>query len=273
MIVFPNAKINIGLNIVERLNNGYHVIESVFVPVALCDALEVLPQKELNKPTANFTSFGIEIPGNAQHNICLKAIELLSQKYEFPAVAVQLLKKIPIGAGLGGGSADGAFTLKAINNLFDLGISTHELEHYAALLGSDCPFFIPNTTAYQYGVGGNLSPIDLPLTGLHYLLVYPNLHISTAQAYANCRPMQPAIDLKTALQAPMHTWKDSVFNDFEKTVNTQFPALPNIKKELYSMGAIYAAMSGSGSTVFGIFDHKPQISAAFAKYNCFLGQW
>ena len=248
MIVYPNAKINIGLNVLEKRVDGYHELSSVFYPVKdLCDILEVLPSTEFS-----FSSSGIEIPGEG--NICIKAFEMLKQDFGISNVKIHLHKQIPIGAGLGGGSADGAFMLKAMNTLFDLKLSTAQLEKYALQLGADCPFFIENTPKYVQGIGEKMIGIGLELSNYEIKFIFPELHISTAEAYADITPRIPETNLLDLINQPIENWRGKVKNDFEVAAFTKDPQLQEMKNQLYADGAIYASMSGSGSVLYGVFE-------------------
>ncbi|MFC5271469.1 4-(cytidine 5'-diphospho)-2-C-methyl-D-erythritol kinase [Adhaeribacter terreus] len=255
MILFPNAKINIGLNVTERRADGFHNLESVFYPVNWCDALEILPSEE-----TEFTSSGIEIPGNPESNLCLKAYELLKIDFEIPPVKMHLHKNIPIGAGLGGGSADAAFALKGLNELFELNLTSEQLENYARKLGADCAFFIQNKPVYAFNKGDEFEAVKLHLSGFQIIIVYPEIHITTAEAYGKIKPKPAEIPVKKAVQNAMENWQKTVFNDFETALFPTYPILPELKKQLYNAGAVYASMTGSGSAVFGIF--KKEIPAS-----------
>ena len=247
MIVYPNAKINIGLNVLEKRADGYHELASVFYPVKdLCDILEILPSTEFS-----FSSSGIKIPGEG--NICAKAFEMLKQDFEIDNVKIHLHKQIPIGAGLGGGSADGAFILKAMNLLFDLKLSTAQLEKYALQLGADCPFFIENIPKYVQGVGEKMMGVDLDLSAYELRFIFPELHISTAEAYAEIIPQLPTTNLLDLISQPIQSWKGKVKNDFEISTFTKHPKLKVMKAQLYADGARYASMSGTGSVLYGVF--------------------
>ncbi len=269
MITFPNAKINIGLNIIEKRDDGFHNIESVFYPVGLCDALEVVENTEAGVERFTFTSSGIEIPGDATDNLCYFAYHLVSQDYPVPAVKVHLHKHIPIGAGLGGGSADAAFFIKLLNDKFELGISWGEMHHYARQLGSDCSFFVSNKPSFAEGRGDQYESMKLDLSKYYVVLVYPNIHVNTAKAYSGVKPKMPTRSLENdILNLPIEQWKEFIHNDFEDSIFPSFPEIKNIKEKLYSKGAIYSAMSGSGSTVFGIFDSATNLKEAFE--GCFV---
>jgi 4-diphosphocytidyl-2-C-methyl-D-erythritol kinase len=254
MLSFPNCKINIGLNIVSRRPDGYHNLETVFYPVPLTDALELIRSDTRLETGVRFTQTGLIVAGNPADNLCVKAWQLLKKEYpELPAVEMHLHKVIPMGAGLGGGSADGAFALQLLNRFFQLDIPEEKLAALALQLGSDCPFFIHNRPAFATGRGENLEPIPLNLSKYRIVLVNPGIHISTAQAFTGIRPQTAALALKTAISQPLTAWKDSIVNDFESTVFPLFPALKEIKEELYRQGALYASLTGTGSTLYGIF--------------------
>jgi 4-diphosphocytidyl-2-C-methyl-D-erythritol kinase len=264
MIVFPNAKINIGLNIIEKREDGFHNIESVFYPVGLSDALEIIENTDTLTERFVFTSSGIEIPGDVKDNLCYYAYHLIAADYSLPNVKVHLHKHIPIGAGLGGGSADAAFFIRLLNDKFELGISWGEMHHYARQLGSDCSFFISNKAAFAEGRGDTYESIQLTLNDYYIALVYPNIHINTAIAYSKVNPKYPTRSLENdILNLPIEQWKDHIHNDFEDSVFLQFPEIKNIKEVLYAQGALYAAMSGSGSTVFGIFKSSTDLKSCF----------
>lgn len=259
MLVFPNAKINLGLQITEKLPNGYHAINTCFYPVPITDALEFVEAKK-----TTFASSGIDIPGNEKQNLVLKAYQLLKKDYQLPNLSIHLLKQIPIGAGLGGGSADAAFMLSALNEYFQLFLDSSLLEDYAAQLGSDCPFFIENKPALATGTGTDLTPFEFSLKGYWLVLVNPGIHISTQAAYAGVSPKPAETDLKELLSSmDLERWKSELVNDFEASIFPQEPKLAALKAQLYDLGANYAAMSGSGSTMFGIFKSEPQLKADF----------
>ncbi|KAA0990809.1 4-(cytidine 5'-diphospho)-2-C-methyl-D-erythritol kinase [Dyadobacter aurulentus] len=266
MLVFPNAKINIGLHIVEKRPDGFHNIESCFYPVGWKDALEIT---EADQFSIEFD--GIAIPGNQSDNICVKAYELVSREYPLPPVKIHLLKTIPIGAGLGGGSADAAFTIKALNYLFKLGISFEKQLSYARRLGSDCAFFILNRPTYCFGKGDQFESIDVVLREKWIVLVNPGIHISTIEAYAGVEPKPGESDLRNLLKLPVAQWKGKVKNDFEATLFAKYPLLEEIKEELYEQGALYASMSGSGSTIFGIFDQEQDLTEVFREFRVWQG--
>lgn len=252
MIVFPNAKINIGLNIIQRRQDGYHNIETAMVPIKLSDVLEIIPSKH-----PSFQTTGIPIPDDGQ-NLVLQAYELLKNDTKIPEVAIHLHKIIPMGAGLGGGSSDAAFALKALNELFELGLETQQLENYARKIGSDCAFFIKNEPVIAKGRGDELEPLSIHnIQGKYLILVCPNVHSNTAEAYSGVISCQPKKNLKKTLSGEVGKWKNEVFNQFETTIFKKHPELHRIKQSLYESGAVYASMSGSGSAVYGIFDNEP----------------
>ncbi len=251
MITFPNAKINLGLNIISKREDGYHNIESCFYPIPWHDSLEVIEAASFA-----FHSYGLDIPGDTSSNLCVKAFELLKADHKIPSVEIHLIKNIPMGAGLGGGSADGAFTLKMLDELFELGLTEDQLEAYSLQLGSDCPFFIKNKPVIASGRGEHLKPIDLNLSGHHLAIHNPGIHVSTKEAYAGVTPQSPAQSILDLIQKPMSEWKDAMVNDFEASIFPNHPTIAQLKQEMYNAGAIYASMTGSGSTVFGIFEEK-----------------
>lgn len=252
MLVFPNAKINLGLNITEKRPDGYHNLETIFYPIPVEDALEV---NVLNEGNEKFRlhQAGLEIAGAAESNLVVKAYKLLDEKFGLPPVDIHLYKHIPSGAGLGGGSADAAFMLKLLNERFSLQLSDDELEEYAAKLGADCAFFISNRPTYAEGIGNIFSPVSLSLKGYQIWLVKPDIFVSTRDAFAQIKPHRPAMSLKEIVKLPVEEWKGCMVNDFEESVFPQFPAIAEIKEEMYRQGAVYASMSGSGSSVYGLF--------------------
>lgn len=249
MIVFPNCKINLGLHVTQKRPDGFHNLETVFYPLPVNDALEVITHTQLQ-----FESSGIPVPGNAADNLCLRAFRLLQSDFpHLPPVNIHLFKNIPIGAGLGGGSADAAFMLQLLNQKFQLDLTETALVNYAAQLGSDCPFFIVNRPCYATGRGEIMETITLDLSGYSFLLVHPGIHVNTGWAFQQLTPGAPAYLLKDVIQTPVELWKDVLKNDFEQPVFQAHPVLGAIKQQMYSSGALYAAMSGSGSAVFGVF--------------------
>lgn len=252
MIAFPNAKINIGLNIIEKRKDGFHNIESIFYPIFdLVDILEIIELKTKSSP--QFSSSGISIPGEASFNLCLKAYNLLKEEYDIPIVAIHLHKIIPIGAGLGGGSADAAFTLKLLNDLFKLNLSDEILIEYARKLGSDCAFFIKNKPLYAFGKGDEFEDINLNLSTYKIKIEYPSIHIGTAEAYKGIKPFKSKLQLKEIINQPINSWKKSIKNDFESSIFLNYPEIEQLKLKFYEEGAVYTSMTGSGSAVYGIF--------------------
>ena len=260
MVTFANAKINLGLHVLERREDGYHNLETVFYPIRWCDGIEVV--KQTGEPFS-FNSIGLKIDGELEQNLCYKAWHLLSQKYELPPLQIILQKVIPMGAGLGGGSSDAACVLKLINQVVKLDISDNDLMLLAQKLGSDCPFFIRNEPMLARGRGEILSPISINLDAYKIVVVMPPLTVSTSEAYGLITPKKPAVDLTTVINADIFSWKDNLHNDFEVPIFNKYPLLKEIKEELYNQGAIYAAMSGSGAAIYGIFNKDvviPQIN-------------
>lgn len=288
MVAFPNCKINLGLNIIHKRNDGYHDLETVFFPVPLTDALEVVRNEisslksqdtsSKNKEqrtqnlqatsnqqpaTCNFSSTGLPINGSESDNLCVKAYQLLKQDFpDLPAIKMHLHKVIPMGAGLGGGSADGAFALKLLNDKFQLQLTTEQLIKYALQLGSDCPFFIINKPCFATSRGEIMQPINLNLSAYQLVLVNPQIHIGTGWAFSNITPKVPVTSIQTVIQQPVETWKEALVNDFQAPAIQQYPAIGEAIYQFYEQGAVYSAMTGSGSTVFGLFlkDVKPQLS-------------
>lgn len=273
MIFFPNCKINLGLHITGKRPDGYHDLETLFYPVPITDALEIITNEQADKlVTFNLTGLPVETTGE---NICEKAYHLLKQHYpQLPPVSIHLHKAIPIGAGLGGGSADGAFTLMLLNKKYNLQLSEQKLIALALELGSDCPFFIKNMSCLGSGRGEQLQPITLNLSPYKLVLVNPGIHINTGWAFSQLKPQAPAQSLSTIIQQPVTGWKANLTNDFEAPIFQKYPEVAQIKESLYEHGAVYASMSGSGSTVFGLFskETQPQLSFPPTHYvkECYL---
>lgn len=266
MILFPNCKINLGLHILRKRNDGYHDIETFFYPFPLTDALEII-QSTRTASSIRLTSSGIPVQGAVESNLCVKAYNLLKKDYpQLPPVLVHLHKVIPSGAGLGGGSSDAAFTLKALNLIGQLNISKEKMAEYALQLGSDCPFFLINTPCYATAQGQQLekSPVDLSIYKI--LLVNPRIHMDTSKAFSNVIPAIPSTSLKEIINQPIANWKGQLTNDFENSVFKNYKEIADIKTELYNLGAIYASMSGSGSTVYGIFEKGDTIANSFPSH-------
>jgi 4-diphosphocytidyl-2-C-methyl-D-erythritol kinase len=280
LIVFPDCKINLGLRILNKREDGFHNLETVFYPLPLQEALEIIRNNDQdNKEPIRFTLSGNAVDGNTQDNLCVKAYQLLKKDFpELPAVKMHLHKAIPMGAGLGGGSADAAFTLKLLNEKFQLSLSTEQLIHYSLQLGSDCPFFIINQPCYATGRGEMLEPISLSLSGYQLLLINPGIHVNTGWAFSQLNITASASDsvteqknLKEIISQKPAAWRKELVNDFERPVFLKYPELNIIKEQLYQEGAIYAAMSGSGSSLFGLFE-KGKIPTLSLPANYYVKQ-
>lgn len=266
MICFPNAKINLGLNVTEKRSDGYHNIETVFYPIPIKDALEIVSAQEFS-----FSQTGIKIDGPAENNLVMKAVSLMKKHFAIPPLEIHLLKAIPFGAGLGGGSADAACMLKLINAFCSLGQSEAELERLAASIGADCPFFIRNKPVFASGTGNIFTPIELSLKGYTLCLIKPDIAVSTPEAYALVTPAFPKINIKEIITRPISDWRELLVNDFEASVFSRYPEIERIKDTLYQAGALYAAMSGSGSSVFGLFDKTVSMKDIFPDYYVWEG--
>ncbi len=258
MITFPSCKINLGLHILNRRPDGFHDINTCFYPVPWTDILEVIESDKLE-----FTSTGISIPGEPKDNLCVKAYHLLKDTYDLPPVKIHLHKIIPMGAGLGGGSSDGAHLLMLLNEKFQLYVPQPTLLHMAAQLGSDCSFFLQPDVMMGSGKGDSLSPISLSLKGKFLVIVKPDVHVATAEAYGGVVPAVPEKELRAVLSGPLENWKLDLKNDFEKSLFARYPLIEKMKDDLYRAGASYASMSGSGSSVFGIFEHPVDLKGKF----------
>lgn len=268
MLLLPNCKINIGLNIVEKRPDGYHNLETVFYPIPLRDNLEFKEIKDEDGPF-NLVLGGNPIAGNAEDNLIVKVYLELKEKFNLPALELSLYKNIPMGAGLGGGSSDAAFIMKGLNEAYDLNMSTEDMEKSLARFGADCPFFVRNKPAFATGIGNELSHCTVSLKGKYIVLIKPDVFVSTKEAYAHVTPKRPHVSAAEAISQPIETWKDLIVNDFELSVFPAHPELQAIKQTLYDMGAVYASMSGSGSTIYGIFNRPtPEVNEVFNK--CFV---
>lgn len=257
MITFPNCKINLGLHITGKRNDGYHDLETVFYPIPFCDGLEVIHNQD---PHTEFSISGLHIENSKEDNICFKAYNVLKKvNHTLPSLKMHLHKVIPAGAGLGGGSADGAFTLLLINQKFNLGLNEQQLMEYALQLGSDCPFFIINKPVYATGRGERMEPVKLDLSNYTIVLINPGIHISTGWAFSRILAAPRNDQLKNIIALPVSEWKNLLYNDFEIPVFEQFPVIKEIKAQLYDKGAVYASMTGSGSTVFGLFEKSAML--------------
>ena len=271
MICFPTAKINLGLHVISRRPDGYHNLETVFYPLALRDALEIIPRSSSGSQEHRFFQTGNAIEGTPDENLVMKALRLISAKKKIPPIDIHLLKKIPTGAGLGGGSSDAAFMLRLLNDTFSLGYTHAQLRHLAAQLGADCPFFIDNTPSFATGTGDVLEPVQINLDPYFLLLVKPDIAVSTKEAYGMITPRQPEVSLKEIIKKPVPEWKDWMKNDFEVPVFKKYPEIWAIKQQMTELGAVYAAMSGSGSAVFGIFEQKPSWQTVFSRHFVWAG--
>ena len=263
MLCFPNAKINIGLNILERRPDSFHNIETLFYPVPLSDILEIIVDEDggVSKVELNIT--GLNVPGEKENNLCSKAYKILSEDFPLPSVKIYLHKLIPMGAGLGGGSSDGAYTLVLLNKIFQLGLEPGRLKTYAARLGSDCTFFIDNKAAIGIEKGDVLKDVNINLRGHYLVIVKPGVSIPTPEAYAGVKPFITETPLIYLIKLPIRQWKEKIVNDFEKTVFTTYPKIKEIKDRLYLEGALYASMTGSGSAVYGIFEEEKLLKECF----------
>lgn len=268
MITFPNAKINLGLNIIEKRPDGYHNLETIFYPIHLEDALEVVPL------TGSSQEYDLKISGtpiecNTEDNLVIKAYRMLQKDFDIPALHIYMYKHIPMGAGLGGGSSDAAFMIKLLNEKFSLGMSINQMEDYAARLGADCAFFIQDRPVFATGIGNIMTPVELSLKGMYIVLVKPNISISTKEAYSKVNPHHPSQSLTELIKYPIEEWKNIIVNDFESSIFIAHPEIAAIKDKLYDMGAIYASMSGSGSAVYGIFKESvPYVDEHFGECFC-----
>ena len=270
MITYPNAKINLGLNIVEKRPDGYHNLETIFYPINLQDALEVTQLD--GEGEYALTLSGTPIEGDPDQNLVVKTYRLLKKDFpDIPAIDIHMYKHIPTGAGLGGGSADAAFMIKLLNEKFKLGLSIEKMEEYAATLGADCAFFIRNKPVFASGIGNIFEPIQLSLKGYYLVLVKPDIFVSTKDAFSLIQPMKPSQSLREIVRMPVETWRATMKNDFENSVFQKYPEIAAIKDKLYDMGAIYASMSGSGSSVYGIFREQVEfVDEIFS--GCFCRQ-
>jgi 4-diphosphocytidyl-2-C-methyl-D-erythritol kinase len=272
MLFFPNTKINIGLNVISKRSDGYHNIETVFCPIDLSDILEFISQPGIPAGNVSFSTTGIPVGGPDENNLCVKAYQLLNRDFTLPAIAIHLHKIVPPGAGLGGGSSDAAFMLKNLNTQFELNLDEDKLCDYASQLGSDCSFFIKNRPLYGYERGNMFREIPLFPGYFEIVVVNPGIHVSTAEAYLGVQPGKPARPLEELINLPVEQWRDQIINDFEDNVAKKHPVIGDIKNQLYTMGAVYASMSGSGSSVYGLFIEKaPAIENQFPEFFCWSG--
>ena len=255
MQIHPCAKVNLGLNIVSRRPDGYHNLQTVFFPVGIFDTIDIQEARQ-----TCLTIEGHPVDGDPERNLVMRAYRLMETRHQLPPVSITLSKHIPMQAGMGGGSSDGAFTIRLLNEMFELRLTTAQMQAYALQLGADCPFFITSHPAYAEGIGEQLSPIDLSLSGYCMAIVKPPVAVSTAEAYARIVPRMPAVNCLDVVRKPVDQWRHLLTNDFEESIFPLLPEISRIKQQLYDQGALYAAMSGSGSSVFGIFSQAPTLS-------------
>lgn len=269
MVVFPKAKINIGLRIMEKRPDGFHNIETFFYPVELADALEFVVKDSRRGDSLKVT--GVMEEGDPEKNLVMKAVKVMRQSFDFPGIRIHLHKNIPVGAGLGGGSSDAAGILKALNRYFSFGLTPEELRSFAGRIGSDAPFFIDSTPSFAEGVGNILSEFPLDLSRYNIVILYPDINISTVEAYAGCVPCPTGLSLRQLLNLPVSEWRGRVVNEFELNIFRSYPQIGRIRMALYEAGAIYASMSGSGSAVYGIFEGEPDLPADLTRYRLSTG--
>ncbi len=270
MLTFPPAKINLGLYVIEKRPDGYHNLETVFYPVPLCDTLETAPLLHSNAPYA-FQQVGLHIEGTAEDNLVVRVYLSMKEEFGLPALDIYLDKHIPTGAGLGGGSSDAAHMMKQLNEQFGLGLGTKDMERRLSAFGADCPFFVCERPVLATGIGDRFTPVSLTLKGWTLVLVKPAIHVSTREAYGGIVPQRPDTNLADAIARPVEEWRDTLHNDFERNVFAAHPEIGAIKATLYDCGATYAAMSGSGSAVFGLFRHPVESIPTVFK-DCFVFQ-
>ncbi len=266
MIAFPPCKINLGLRVIRKRNDGYHDVETCYYPLPFTDVLEVVPSDKFL-----FKQTGLSLPGNPDENLCVKAYRLLKDKFNLPEAAVYLHKVIPPGAGLGGGSSDAAWILRLLYQLFNLPVSYEELTALASQLGSDCPFFMHDEPMLGTGRGEVLKPLEVSLKSYYLVLLKPELHVSTAEAYGLVTPCVPDVPLEQLLKSKPEEWRSTLMNDFELPVIRRYPIIGELKEALYRSGAMYASMTGSGSAVYGIFQMKPQVQQNMLSYVIWEG--
>lgn len=258
MILFPPAKINLGLKVLKKRSDGFHEIETCMLAIPITDVLEILPSVEFI-----FKQTGIEVHGDQESNLCVKAFRMLQTRHGIPNARIHLRKQLPMGAGLGGGSADASYVLRGLNAVFNVGLSDDQLREMAAELGSDCPFFISDSAQIGRGRGEVLTDFSLTLNGYYLKIINPGIHVSTKEAFAGIIFSEDANSVDAILKRPIEDWKGLLKNDFETSIFAQFPLIGELKEQLYAEGAVYASMSGSGSTVYGIFEEKPAISTSY----------
>jgi 4-diphosphocytidyl-2-C-methyl-D-erythritol kinase len=271
MIIFPRAKINIGLRILEKRPDGFHNIETCFYPIPLCDALEFVIRKDGRK-TDNMKITGLMNDDDVDNNLVIKAVKLMRESFSIPYLRIHLHKNIPVGAGLGGGSSDAAGMLKALNKYFGFNLTSEELHTFAGRMGSDAPFFIDGTPSFAEGVGNILSEFPVDLSRYYFVMLNPGLNISTAEAYQGCIPCPTGLSLRQMLTLPIESWRSRVVNDFELSIFISHPLVGELKMALYEAGALYASMSGSGSTVYALFKEKTNLPESISRYLIYEGQ-
>lgn len=270
MIAFSNIKINLGLYVINKRDDGYHNIETIFYPIPNYDTLELIIDSNKPNNSVTFQLYGLKIDGPESDNLILKVYYLLAKDFELPAASFYLIKNIPMGAGIGGGSSNAAYALKLLNNVLKLNLNIAQLKNYAAMLGSDCTFFIENKPSYAFGRGELLEPIDISLKGYFFVLVKPNVHVSTSQAFSNVQVRgEQEESLKILIKNPIEKWRGLIENDFEKSVFMNHTIIRTIKESLYENDAIYASMSGSGASVYGIFDKEVDLKLFFKEHYYF----
>ena len=260
MITFPIAKINLGLNVVEKRLDGYHNLQTVFYPVPIMDALEIAPMSEgfPSDVDCDLKVTNIHIEGDEQRNLVVRAYQLLKKDFpSLPRIHTHLWKGIPTQAGMGGGSSDCAYMIRLLNETFDLQLTNEQMQQYAAQLGADCAFFIKSVPCYAEGIGEQLEPISLDLSGWYIGVVRPDIPVPTKEAFSRIHPHYPSLNCREVVMQPVETWRDNLINDFEESVFALHPEIGAVKEQLYKMGATYAAMSGSGSALFGLFKEEP----------------
>ena len=260
MVTFPIAKINLGLNVVEKRLDGYHNLQTVFYPVPIMDALEIAPMSEgfPSDVDCDLKVTNIHIEGDEQRNLVVRAYQLLKKDFpSLPRIHTHLWKGIPTQAGMGGGSSDCAYMIRLLNETFDLQLTNEQMQQYAAQLGADCAFFIESVPCYAEGIGEQLEPISLDLSGWYIGVVRPDIPVPTKEAFSRIHPHDPSLNCREVVMQPVETWRDNLINDFEESVFALHPEIGAVKEQLYKMGATYAAMSGSGSALFGLFKEEP----------------
>jgi len=267
MISFPHCKINLGLHVLAKRNDGFHEIETCFYPVPRTDILEAIPSSVFS-----FTQSGLPVQGGFEDNLCLKAFRLIQKEFPVGEAKIHLHKAVPMGAGLGGGSSDAAFTLRLLKDIFELNISTARLMDLAAQLGSDCAFFIEDKPMIGTGRGEILNAAAVDLRGKYLVIIKPDIHVSTAEAYSGIKPIKQEHSIREILRFPLREWKNKLINDFEPTIFKKYPLIQQVKEKLYSLGASYASMSGSGASAFGLFDNAVDLKKEFPAMDYWSGE-